>query len=176
MFIYKILNLCSFWFLFSSFYRRSNACDACDIHALKRLCHSRNLPTMHTWTSNYSAHGYNAFIHASYAPVSRRDSELASLSSGRTDSDTMSISSRSTWVLVVLVFFCTSKSNSRSVHGTFVNSLIHCSDGRPHRHHQPHQNPHERRVMRDSLAANRGNCEGNNLLVRKGASAIAFRC
>ncbi|KAG5681122.1 hypothetical protein PVAND_010582 [Polypedilum vanderplanki] len=37
---------------------------------------------------------YNNY--APYNPVSRRDSELASLSSGRTDSDTMSISSMST--------------------------------------------------------------------------------
>lgn len=42
-------------------------------------------------------HGYSVYTnYASYNPVSRRDSELASLSSGRTDSDTMSLSSIST--------------------------------------------------------------------------------
>ncbi|XP_053660845.1 axin [Anopheles marshallii] len=41
--------------------------------------------------------GYSVYTaYASYNPVSRRDSELASLSSGRTDSDTMSLSSIST--------------------------------------------------------------------------------
>lgn len=44
-----------------------------------------------------SVHGYSVYNnYAPYNPVSRRDSELASLSSGRTDSDTMSISSMST--------------------------------------------------------------------------------
>lgn len=54
-----------------------------------------------------SAPGYNTAYNAynSYNPVSRRDSELASLSSGRTDSDTMSISSMSTtWVMSFLFF------------------------------------------------------------------------
>lgn len=45
-------------------------------------------------SSTHSA--YNINNYAPYNPVSRRDSELASLSSGRTDSDTMSISSMST--------------------------------------------------------------------------------
>ncbi|XP_058129243.1 axin [Anopheles coustani] len=41
--------------------------------------------------------GYSVYTaYAPYNPVSRRDSELASLSSGRTDSDTMSLSSIST--------------------------------------------------------------------------------
>jgi hypothetical protein len=67
------------------------------------LLHARReLPVTYTKnitidrTSNYSAHGYSVYnAYASYNPVSRRDSELASLSSGRTDSDTMSISSMS---------------------------------------------------------------------------------
>uniref|UniRef100_A0A2M4AJ58 Putative regulator of g protein n=1 Tax=Anopheles triannulatus TaxID=58253 RepID=A0A2M4AJ58_9DIPT len=43
------------------------------------------------------ARGYSVYTaYAPYNPVSRRDSELASLSSGRTDSDTMSLSSIST--------------------------------------------------------------------------------
>lgn len=41
----------------------------------------------------HSAHGYSAYNAISYNPVSRRDSEMASMSSGRTDSDTMSIAS-----------------------------------------------------------------------------------
>lgn len=65
-----------------------------------------------TYTQNHthqkiSAPGYNTAYNAynSYNPVSRRDSELASLSSGRTDSDTMSISSMSTtWVMSFLFF------------------------------------------------------------------------
>ena len=72
-------------FFFHNFFNDFVACDACDIH--------NHAP------SNYSAHGYSVYnAYAPYNPVSRRDSELASLSSGRTDSDTMSISSMSTWV------------------------------------------------------------------------------
>ena len=52
------------------------------IHKIKNACRS-------TGFSVYTAY-------ASYNPVSRRDSELASLSSGRTESDTMSMSSIST--------------------------------------------------------------------------------
>lgn len=60
-----------------------------------------NTHTQHNALTNYqikcSAHGYSVYNnYAPYNPVSRRDSELASLSSGRTDSDTMSISSMST--------------------------------------------------------------------------------
>lgn len=71
-----------------------------------RICCMRIFATLHHSNKKItSAHGYSVYnAYASYNPVSRRDSELASLSSGRTDSDTMSISSMSTWVDFYLVF------------------------------------------------------------------------
>lgn len=71
-------------------------------------------------------HGYSVYNnYAPYNPVSRRDSELASLSSGRTDSDTMSISSMST--------------DGRP---------------RRHHHHHHHQSSLERRMIRENIAIN----------------------
>ncbi|CAG9806135.1 unnamed protein product [Chironomus riparius] len=72
-------------------------------------------------------HGYSVYNnYAPYNPVSRRDSELASLSSGRTDSDTMSISSMST--------------DGRPQ--------------RRHHHHHHHQSSLERRMIRENIAIN----------------------
>uniref|UniRef100_A0A182N686 Uncharacterized protein n=1 Tax=Anopheles dirus TaxID=7168 RepID=A0A182N686_9DIPT len=71
--------------------------------------------------------GYSVYTaYASYNPVSRRDSELASLSSGRTDSDTMSLSSIST------------------------DGRPHSQ--RKHHHH--HHSSMERRMMRENALTN----------------------
>ncbi|XP_053679618.1 axin isoform X2 [Anopheles nili] len=71
--------------------------------------------------------GYSVYTaYASYNPVSRRDSEMASLSSGRTDSDTMSLSSIST------------------------DGRPHSQ--RKHHHH--HHSSMERRMMRENALTN----------------------
>uniref|UniRef100_A0A182J0N8 Uncharacterized protein n=1 Tax=Anopheles atroparvus TaxID=41427 RepID=A0A182J0N8_ANOAO len=71
--------------------------------------------------------GYSVYTaYAPYNPVSRRDSELASLSSGRTDSDTMSHSSIST------------------------DGRPHAQ--RKHHHH--HHSSMERRIMRENALTN----------------------
>lgn len=111
-------------------------------------------------TTSSSAHGYSVYnAYASYNPVSRRDSELASLSSGRTDSDTMSISSMSTWVEVFLSLFSfaillSSTWNFLSANYLTINFSLD-SDGRPQRrHHHHHQSSLERKMIRANVAAN----------------------
>nr|XP_029736142.1 axin-like isoform X1 [Aedes albopictus]XP_029736143.1 axin-like isoform X1 [Aedes albopictus]XP_029736144.1 axin-like isoform X1 [Aedes albopictus]XP_029736145.1 axin-like isoform X1 [Aedes albopictus]XP_029736146.1 axin-like isoform X1 [Aedes albopictus] len=73
-------------------------------------------------------HGFSVYTnYASYNPVSRRDSELASLSSGRTDSDKVSLPTSTS------------------------------ADGRPHsqsKHHYRHHTSIERRLMNENAIAN----------------------